>query len=496
MMKMTVEEQAELKIKKVRAWAGGDTKTVAMAHMIQPLPLIQTRAVGTMATDGVSVFYNPEFTVYLRDAQVLWVLMHEALHISYLHNLRIEGMNLEIANIAADYVINGELMRAGIGEAPEGALYHPIHSESGRSFEFVYKALMDELPDIDELIEDYEFVEEPDGEGEGESEGDYEGEDEGEETETGGYSRDGEDEDGDEEGGGASKKPPGGENNSDEDSPENSDDEEDGGPSSNGDDDGDGKESGSGKGDSPRPEEMGKFSGAGEIWPAPPDMDVSEAEKEVVDRLAEAALLEQACGAGAGGMCQNILNGHHKVEPWGFLRDYLKNAYSPETTWKRPNRRHLHRGLYLPGKDDQGKVLHFAIDSSSSVLSSMTKTYLSNVQAIADEVGINTIKIAYIDSRVHRDESGDPWQEIDVRGGDEIMFKHSGGGGTSFDPIFHEIEDSGEQVECLIYMTDGYGSVRVSDPEFPVVWLTSGTTPWGHSFGEIVDISDDFSMGW
>ena len=45
-------------------------------------------------------------------------------------------------------------------------------------------------------------------------------------------------------------------------------------------------------------------------------------------------------------------------------------------------------------------------------------------------------------------------------------------------------------------MTDGYGSVRVSDPEFPVVWLTSGTTPWGHSFGEIVDISDDFSMGW
>jgi predicted metal-dependent peptidase len=68
-----------------------------------------------------------------------------------------------------------------------------------------------------------------------------------------------------------------------------------------------------------------------------------------------------------------------------------------------------------------------------------------------------------------------------VRSVRDALGHFKGGGGTSFDPAFIEIAKSRSMPDLVVYFTDGYGSVSVAAPAFPVVWVTTGKTdfPWG-----------------
>ena len=452
-MNTTTESKGARKIRKVRARISADAKHIGLAYMILDLPLVETMRTGTMATDGRSVFFNPHWTETISEDEVQTVLLHEADHIASLHHVRMGDRDIEGWNYATDYSINGGLVRSGF-KVPSQMLWHDEHSTSGKSCEYIYRKMAQEAPPQPEDS----FI---DGgyPGMGRAEGG---------SEDGGG--DGQDED-DADDSGGTKPPTGGGNNSEApDGPVGADAEED--------------------------KVIPNFAGIGEVWPAPDDVNREEEVRDVMERLAQAVVFEKAVGQGAGGLCEKILDGHHEPEAWDFLREYLTDAFSPLHTWRRPNRRYVHQGVYLPGRETAAGTLHIAVDTSGSVSHNELKTYLSNVRGIAEQVGVHTLKIAYIDWIVHRDEDGCAWQEIDVQGGDDIDFLTKGGGGTTFDPIFTDIEDTFEEVECLIYMTDGWGSITVPDPGFPVVWLSSGTTPHGHSWGEIVDISKSRLPEW
>ncbi len=63
--------------------------------------------VATAATDGMNIFYNPEFFASLPLKQVQGVLMHEVLHCGLQHVPRRQLRHAEIWNYAADIVVNG-----------------------------------------------------------------------------------------------------------------------------------------------------------------------------------------------------------------------------------------------------------------------------------------------------------------------------------------------------------------------------------------------------
>ena len=73
--------------------------------MMGGLP-IQEIGEGTMATDGATIYANPEWVAPLSDAELAGVIIHEAVHVSNLHHTRRGDIHPELWNIACDMVIN------------------------------------------------------------------------------------------------------------------------------------------------------------------------------------------------------------------------------------------------------------------------------------------------------------------------------------------------------------------------------------------------------
>ena len=114
----------------------------------------------TAATDGRHLFYNREFFGGLTTKQVEFVVAHEILHNVFDHMGRNEGRDRQIFNIAADYCVNGQLIRDHIGEQPpEIKIFHdPQHYN--KSAEQVYDEIFekydeDELKALGQLLDDH-----------------------------------------------------------------------------------------------------------------------------------------------------------------------------------------------------------------------------------------------------------------------------------------------------------------------------------------------------
>ncbi len=70
--------------------------------------------IATMATDGVSLFYNPEFVGTLNAAELAGVLAHEVMHPALQHHTRRGDRDPARWNMACDYAINPILLDAGL----------------------------------------------------------------------------------------------------------------------------------------------------------------------------------------------------------------------------------------------------------------------------------------------------------------------------------------------------------------------------------------------
>jgi len=73
-----------------------------------------SRSVATMATDGVSLFYNPEFVDTLNAAELAGVLAHEVMHPALQHHTRRGDRDQSRWNMACDFAINPMLLDAGL----------------------------------------------------------------------------------------------------------------------------------------------------------------------------------------------------------------------------------------------------------------------------------------------------------------------------------------------------------------------------------------------
>jgi predicted metal-dependent peptidase len=101
----------------------------------------ESRAVKTMATDGISLLWNLEFVETLTAATLAGTLAHEVMHPALHHHLRRSGRDPKRWNMACDYAINPLLVDAGL-KLPEGVLLESRFR--GMSAEQIYNLLESE----------------------------------------------------------------------------------------------------------------------------------------------------------------------------------------------------------------------------------------------------------------------------------------------------------------------------------------------------------------
>jgi len=121
----------------------------------------ESRSIKTMATDGVSLFYNPEFVETLNSAALAGTLAHEVMHPALHHHMRRSGRDLKRWNVACDYAINPLLIEAGLS-LPEGVLLD--NRFRGMSAEQIYNLLETES-ESDQDSENEKEKREPQGNG-------------------------------------------------------------------------------------------------------------------------------------------------------------------------------------------------------------------------------------------------------------------------------------------------------------------------------------------
>lgn len=114
----------------------------------------------TAATDGRTIFFSRKFFEPLTIKQIEFVIAHEILHNVFDHLGRTEGRDRRIFNAAADYCVNGQLVRDRIGEQPpEIKIFHDP-KYYGWSAEQVYDDIFDnmdeqELAALGQLLDDH-----------------------------------------------------------------------------------------------------------------------------------------------------------------------------------------------------------------------------------------------------------------------------------------------------------------------------------------------------
>lgn len=383
--------------------------------LVGGLPIVASTKIKTFATDGKKILVNARYANNLPDLHIRGITIHEANHVGKLHHLRRPSWcHPQLWNIATDYLINGVIKRS-------------------RNYGFHFT-----LPD-NLLWDDF-----------------YSNCDWGAER----IARDMLDK-GWKPPPPKGKPPPGG-------GGEKKDDECTGG----------------GEPGESEPED----NGCGEILDAPECHDdyagnssVEEEVKKVRDRVADSALLEKAMGQGKGGTCTEIVDSGGNLASPECIQQFLKKHYSSTRSYRRPNRRFLHKKIYLPSKNKTASILYKVIDSSASMGRLEFESARANTIHFARVLGVEIIRIAYVDTYIHMNPiTNTPWYEIDLKNGtglEALKLNVYGGGGTSFDPIFDYLEETKEDVGALIYFTDGFGSVKMRKPAFPVLWVTTGVAP-------------------
>ena len=280
-----------------------------------------------MATDGLSLYYNPDFVETLNAATLAGTLAHEVMHPALHHHLRRSGRNPKQWNMACDYAINPLLVDAGLS-LPEGVLLD--NRFRGMSAEQIY-SLLDTEAAQDSGSQD-------------------------EESESGGNGSNTE-------------------------------------------------QSPAGKADEPSaPMTNG---GIGQVLDAPAsDKETPTIEEQVREwdrAVNQATTVARHAGKIPAGLNRTLEGAAEAAVDWRekLVRHSDGDPFPADYSWMRPNRRHLWKGLYLPGvvREGVGEVA-IAVDCSGSVSARQLRLFEAEVRAILEGQRPERVYVLYFDAVV------------------------------------------------------------------------------------------------
>jgi len=199
--------------------------------------------------------------------------------------------------------------------------------------------------------------------------------------------------------------------------------------------------------------------------------EVKALSKEIDQAIRQGIIAHnKVAGNGRGGLDRAL---EEMVEPevdWReVLREFVTSTCSSKdaSSWRKPNRRFLSQGLYMPSMvgESVGHLV-IGIDTSGSIQGKELSEFLSEVQAIANDVHPEKVDLMYWDTEVAGHE------EYDMASLTNIVSstQPKGGGGTDPTCMIEYMKEKGIKPQAIIILTDGHIGNWGTDWNAPVLW--------------------------
>lgn len=180
---------------------------------------------------------------------------------------------------------------------------------------------------------------------------------------------------------------------------------------------------------------------------------------------AQARQIEKSQGKGMGSLEEMI---DELIEPKLSWRELLRNVVvaSVKNDYRLipPNKKHLWRGMYLPSTYGEEVEIGYAIDTSGSMSTDEVREGLSELKGVCDSFSSYKIHLFQCDDGIQRYKELTPYNF-------DFPSEIRGRGGTSFVPVFEDIDKRGLRPSIVVYFTDGWGTVPTIKPPYSVIWL-------------------------
>ncbi len=399
----------------------------------------------TAWADGRTLAYNPHYIRLLPEEKVRGLVGHVVLHTACGHHLRRKNRHPQWWNMACDYAINWMLLEAGFS-LPEGYLDDP--RLRGKSADDIYTRIFDgqsrnRSPDRHRQANEQDGFEPPRPEPD---------------DETG------------ESGGGAPQRTE--ELRKDLQRPRP-------------------PEAPDARTDRFEDKHQGQSDPGktGEVRDAPlPEGSASGAEDNPSEnewRIALAQVVNQTKSmgdlpAGLSRLIHDLL--HPKLDWRHLLGRFIQASARHDYAWMPPNRRYLHRGIFLPSmRSDDLPEMVVAVDTSGSITGAELDQFAAELSAILETSAL-TVHLLYCDTRVARAETIGR-QDL------PLALRPVGGGGTDYRPAFEWVAEQGILPRCMVYLTDLECTRYPSEPGYPVLWIHTVGMPVHPPFGEAIHLA-------
>ncbi len=346
--KAAAERVSEARARMVSFKVEGVSKpaTVFYTSLLLRMEPVADWSLETMETDGEKLRYNPEFVMGLPLPHLFGVLAHETLHPALGHHARRGDREPGDWNLAADLVINPQLIQAGFKLPANVAMpgrkpFDFLKADHELSAEQVYDLLQERKKQDPEKPPQGGDQDAGSGEGEGEPQQDQ-GEGEGE-----GQPQDG-------------------------------------------------------------PRDPGQCGSVTEPQDGSPAA-TKEAEAKWQVAVAQAADMARKIGTLPGGMDRLIGEVLHPQVDWKqILREFVSRFARSERSWATPNRRFIQYGMVLPSlrSEELGDVV-VAVDTSGSIRQKELEAFAGELQGIL-EVYECSLTVLYHDAQVLKVEHWAP----------------------------------------------------------------------------------------
>ena len=186
-----------------------------------------------------------------------------------------------------------------------------------------------------------------------------------------------------------------------------------------------------------------------------PDKE-AKARGDQIDRAIEQGkIIAGKRGSGGSRMLDELTA--PKVDWREQLRDFVTSTANNRdlSTWRKPNRRWLAQGVYMPSMYSEaiGDMV-VAIDTSGSIGGTQLAEFVSELVGICETVAPSKVHLLWWDTQVARHQK---FGQGDYSGLASAL-KPAGGGGTSFSCVGKYMDEKGIHPEVVVALTDGYVS--------------------------------------